>query len=279
MHRCHRFVSATAVLLLPYLANSANANLVDNFELLDQRGDAHELYYLSDANAVVLMAHASGCVGGQDAAGELEKLAETYAPKGVEVRLLNSSLNDNRATIRAAMDAEDNGLAVLIDDTQLIGESLEFWQAGEAVVIDPATWRTVYRGDIEGVAPTLDAILGGNPVPAPIALQASCTVAFPEQQRRSSHADISYADTIAPLLIEKCLTCHRPGGIGPWVMSDHNMVLGFSLMMRARSALLPMILNTRSDGHQRVNSRTQLPITLLGTMTMCGPCTLRSSLR
>ena len=47
MHRCHQFVSATAVLLLPYLATSANANLVDNFELLDQRGDAHELYYLS----------------------------------------------------------------------------------------------------------------------------------------------------------------------------------------------------------------------------------------
>ena len=169
MHRCHQFVAATALLLLPYLATSANASLVDNFELLDQRGDAHELYYLSDASAVVLMAHASGCRGGQEAARELEKLAAAYAPKGVEVRLLNSSLDDNRATIRAAMDAEDNGLAVLIDDTQLIGESLEFWQAGEAVVIDPGTWRTVYRGDIDGVAATLDAILGGNPVPAPVA--------------------------------------------------------------------------------------------------------------
>ena len=45
MHRCHQFVAATALLLLPYLATSANASLVDNFELLDQRGDAHELYY------------------------------------------------------------------------------------------------------------------------------------------------------------------------------------------------------------------------------------------
>ena len=77
MHRCHQFVAATALLLLPYLATSANASLVDNFELLDQRGDAHELYYLSDASAVVLMAHASGCRGGQEAARELEKLAET----------------------------------------------------------------------------------------------------------------------------------------------------------------------------------------------------------
>jgi len=30
---------------------------VDNFRLLDQSGKSHELYYLSDAKAVVLMAH------------------------------------------------------------------------------------------------------------------------------------------------------------------------------------------------------------------------------
>jgi hypothetical protein len=75
-------------------------------------------------------------------------------------------------------------------------------------------------------------MLGGNPIPAHIELQESCKVSFPEQELQSTHSSISYTDTIAPLLIEKCLACHRPGGIGPWVMSDHNMVLGFSLMMR-----------------------------------------------
>ena len=159
MRRRNCFIAAAAALWALCLANSINASLVENFELLDQRGHAHELYYLSDASAVVLMAHASSCREAQNAAGVLANLAKTYAPKGVEVRLLNSSLDDDRATIRAAMDAEDNGLAVLIDHTQLIGESLEFWQAGEAIVIDPGTWRTVYRGDIDGVAATLDAIL------------------------------------------------------------------------------------------------------------------------
>ena len=232
MHRRNCFIAAAAALWALCLANSINASVVDNFELLDQRGYAHELYYLSDASAVVLMAHASSCQEANHAAGVLANLAETYGSKGVEVRLLNSNLDDDRATIRAAMDAEENGLAVLIDDTQLIGESLGFWRAGEAIVIDTGTWRAVYRGDIDGVAATLDAMLGGNPVPAPIELQESCTVSFPEQELQSTHSSISYTDTIAPLLIEKCLACHRPGGIGPWVMSDHNMVLGFSLMMR-----------------------------------------------
>ena len=232
MHRRNYFITAAAALSALCLAHSINASMVDNFELLDQRGYAHERYYRSDASAGVRMAHASSCQEATHAAGVLANLAETYGPKGVEVRLLNSNLHDDRATIRAAMDAEENGLAVLIDDTQLIGESLGFWRAGEAIVIDPGTWRTVYRGDIDGVAATLDAMLSDNPIPAHVELQESCKVSFPEQELQSTHSSISYTDTIAPLLIEKCLACHRPGGIGPWVMSDHNMVLGFSLMMR-----------------------------------------------
>ena len=145
MHRPNRLITFTTALLALCLVDSINASLVDNFELLDQYGDAHELYYLSDASVVVLMAHASSCPGAQHAAGTLENLAEAYSSKGVEVRLINSSLDDDRSTIRSAMEAQENSLAVLVDDTQLIGESLEFWQAGEAIVIDPTTWRAVYR--------------------------------------------------------------------------------------------------------------------------------------
>ena len=154
MRRYNRLIAAMTALLTTCVVTAINASVVDNFELLDQRGYAHELYYLSDASAVVLMAHASSCKEGQNAAAVLEELADTYASHGVEVRLINSSLDDNRATIRAAMDAGENGLAVLIDDAQLIGESLELWQAGEAIVIDPGTWRAVYRGDVNGVAAT-----------------------------------------------------------------------------------------------------------------------------
>ena len=34
------------------------------------------------------------------------------------------------------------------------------------------------------------------------------------------------------MLAENCVVCHRPGGIGPWAMTDYNMVRGFSLMIR-----------------------------------------------
>jgi hypothetical protein len=34
---------------------------VDNVRLLDQAGNSHELHYLSDATAVVLMSYGNGC--------------------------------------------------------------------------------------------------------------------------------------------------------------------------------------------------------------------------
>jgi hypothetical protein len=44
--------------------------------------------------------------------------------------------------------------------------------------------------------------------------------------------DVSYSDTVAPMLMEKCADCHRPGGIAPWAMTSHAMVQGFSPMIR-----------------------------------------------
>ena len=43
------------------IATGAAAERVDNFLLLDQHGAAHELYYLSDAAAVVIMVQGNGC--------------------------------------------------------------------------------------------------------------------------------------------------------------------------------------------------------------------------
>src|SRR5690606_34034200 len=61
---------------------------------------------------------------------------------------------------------------------------------------------------------------------------AGCAVSFPELAKRSAHAQISYEKTIVPLLEEKCVACHREGGIGPWAMTSYEMVKGFAPMIR-----------------------------------------------
>ncbi len=38
-----------------------------------------------------------------------------------------------------------------------------------------------------------------------------CAIAMPERDKKQAHAKISYSKTIAPMLIDNCVTCHRTG--------------------------------------------------------------------
>ena len=53
-------LALTGVLAGPAVAIEPG-QVVDNFRLLDQQGKSHELYYLSDMKAVVVMVQGNGC--------------------------------------------------------------------------------------------------------------------------------------------------------------------------------------------------------------------------
>ncbi len=205
---------------------------VDNFRLLDHRGAAHELHYYSDMKAVVLMAQANGCDVASAAIPKLEELRNRYEARNVRVFMLNSNLKDDRASINAMADTLGTKVPVLEDPLQLIGESLDATRAGEVFVINPVGWKLAYRGPVEQVAPVVEALASGTPVtPAKVDVKG-CAVAMPERDKRAAHAKISYSKEIAPLLVDKCVTCHRDGGIAPWQMSSYEIVKGFAPMIR-----------------------------------------------
>ena len=213
---------------------------VDNFRLMDHNGGSSELYYFADVKAVAVMAHNSRCERAALTAQGLQALQSGLAADHLQVLLVNSDLLDRRDDILGAAAAAALQTPVLMDTTQIIGESLSLTAAGEVLVIDPKGWRLVYRGDMVGAHKAI-AQLTGVPAPnrvgaqqsaAPVGEAANCTIDYPELVDRSQHANISYAETIAPMLAENCVSCHREGGIGPWAMSDYNMVRGFAPMIR-----------------------------------------------
>src|SRR5262245_60960862 len=97
---------------------------IDNFRLTDQQGTSHELYYLSDMKAVVLMAEGTGCEASQRAAAALEGLRAKYEPQGVTFLLLDSNLADEASREGLAAKAKQAGIGmpILMDETQLVGE-------------------------------------------------------------------------------------------------------------------------------------------------------------
>lgn len=221
------------------------ADRAENFRLLDHTGKAHELYYNRDAAAIVIMMQGNGCPVVRDSLAEYQALSDQYVAQNVKFLLLNSNLEDDRPAI--AKEAAEWGinLPILDDDTQIIGEALNVDHNGEVLVINPENWEIVYRGPINDgftdepenagaqqhyLANALAKLLsGGEPEPARVE-SGGCPINFP--QRGLQHANISYAETIAPLLKENCVHCHVEGGIGPWAMTSYNMIRGFAPMIR-----------------------------------------------
>ena len=242
----YQTVRATAVLVALVLSTSGvQAMRVDNFVLLDHKGDAHDLYYHKNASAIVIMVQGNGCPIVRNALTDYKALRDQFADAGTQFFMLNSNLQDRRETIAAEAEKYGIDMPMLHDETQLIGESLDLIRTGEILVIDPKTWEIAYRGPINDrqvyerqkneasehfAADAIDAVLAGEPVAVAKRDAIGCLINF--AQKNKAHEQISYAETIAPMLQEKCVVCHTEGGLGPWAMSDYNMVRGFAPMIR-----------------------------------------------
>ena len=228
------------------LSGSAWGGSVDNFMLLDHRGEAHELHYHSDAEAVVLVVQGNGCPVVRNALPDLRKVRERYAGEGVVFLMVNSNLQDTRESVRAEAEEWSIDLPILIDETQLVGEGLGLTRTAEALLIDPDGWELTYRGPINDrvsyerqlaeakehyLADAIDALLAGTEPQVAQKDAVGCLINFPERDN-PAHEQISYVDTIVPILEQNCVGCHRPEGIGPWAMTSYEMVRGFAPMMR-----------------------------------------------
>ena len=147
---------------------------VDNFRLVTATGHSEDLYRYRDAPAVVLAMYGVGSPEIRKLAPALERLNSTYAPKGV-LPGPHSCWGSNpkgkpRANCRLGAESNALGLTmpVLMDDNQLAGGQLGAERVSEVFVIDPRSWKVVYRGALgdaqAGAARALDALLAGKPV-------------------------------------------------------------------------------------------------------------------
>jgi peroxiredoxin len=180
----------------------APGEIVDNFRLLDHTGKTHELYHSSDKKAVVIMIQGNGCPIVRHALATLKEVRAKYESQGVEFLLLNSNLQDKRDAV--AKEAEEFAIEfpIMLDEAQLIGESLGVVRTSEVFVIDPRGWKLVYRGPMDDrlsyekqrpatkhyLTDALDDVLSNRAVRVSQADGVGCLVNFPERARKQSQA-------------------------------------------------------------------------------------------
>jgi peroxiredoxin len=237
----------------------------DDFRLTDQNLHSHELRQLGDASAIVLITQQNSCPVSRNTATAVKALQDEYSAKGVEIFMLNSTPSDKREEI--VTEAKDYGynLPILMDTNQLVGEQLGVTRTAEAIVIDPKTWKIVYRGPIDDrvtyerqkaaadhtwAKDALDATLAGKPIAVAHVEPVGCLIDFPERAKLAS-SRVNYVKNIAPMLEDKCVSCHQPGGIGPMSLTSYQQVVPFSPMIREmiRTQRMPPWRADPSIGH------------------------------
>jgi hypothetical protein len=175
----------------------AFAERAENFRLLDQHGATHELHWLSDASAVVIMVHGNGCPIVRNAWPAFQEVRAAYRDRGIEFLMLNSNLQDDQSSILKEAETFRMDVPILVDDTQSVGESLELIRTAEVFVIDPQDWEIVYRGPLDDrltyeqqkpkatehyLRDALDALLAGEPIAVPERDALGCLINFPNRQ-------------------------------------------------------------------------------------------------
>lgn len=230
----------------PVTESKAGSEAVPNFALLDHDGRFRELHYHRDAKAIVLVVHGSACPIVRGSLPTLDALMTRFGPRGAVFWMINANPQDHREAIAAEAEAWNIEMPILVDDAQLVASRLGLGRTGEVLVIDPGTWRIVYRGGLDDrldyeaqraearkrpVARLLEAMVDEDvgELPAVEALPVrGCLILDTDAQSPTP----DFAEDVAPILIRRCAACHRPGGVGPWAMTDHATVRGWSPMIR-----------------------------------------------
>ena len=227
----------TIVLLLTALTmTSAWANdkpiRVGDFALLDNRGDFHQMNWYQDHRAVVMLATSASCEGDTGAIQTYGKLKTKFSEQGVAFMLLNADGSTDRAQVTTRMQQLGIDSVALMDDSQLVSETLGVERSGEFIVYDPNSFSVLYRGHDPQV---ISAKLSGATDSAidedyPPAASSGCAINYKAYAK--SDRVPSYSHDVAPILAENCATCHRDGGVAPFAMDSHLMVKGWSPMIR-----------------------------------------------
>src|SRR5687767_999886 len=129
-------------------AAPAIGSVIDDFKLSDANGKEHSLKSLMGAKGTVILFIATKCPVSNNYNERMEKLAQDYKAKGINVIGINSNNTEPSAEIKS--HAAERGLtfSILKDEGNKIADRFGATKTPEAYVLD-ANMKLVYHGRID----------------------------------------------------------------------------------------------------------------------------------
>ncbi len=155
-------------------APPAIGTMIDDFKLPDADGAEHSLKSLAGKNGAVLIFIATKCPVSNAYNDRMEKLAQDYKAKGINVIGINSNNTEPASEVKSHANEKHLTFTILKDDGNKIADRLGAMRTPEAYVID-ASGKLVYHGRIDNAQNTaniqsndlreaLDEMLGGRAI-------------------------------------------------------------------------------------------------------------------
>ena len=155
-------------------APPAIGTVIDDFKLPDADGAEHSLKSLAGKNGAVLIFIATKCPVSNAYNDRMEKLAQDYKAKGINVIGINSNNTEPASEVKSHANEKHLTFTILKDDGNKIADRLGAMRTPEAYVID-ASGKLVYHGRIDNaqnsaniqsndLREALDEMLGGRAI-------------------------------------------------------------------------------------------------------------------
>ena len=91
-------------------------------------------------------------------------------------------------------------------------------------MIDDSGWKKVPGAKTRNyLADAVDALIAGKPMIAATRAQG-CELQLPPLEKKLPAKLLTYHDDVAPIIYKRCVSCHFPGGIGPFALDTFESI-------------------------------------------------------
>ena len=160
--------------------------VLDDFNLPDADGKDHSLKSLMGKNGAVIIFIATKCPVSNAYNDRMEKVAQDYKAKGINVIGINSNNTEPSAEVKSHAAEKHLSFAILKDEGNKIADRLGATRTPEVYVLD-GSMKLVYHGRIDNsqkteaitsndVREALDEMLAGKPVSKTGGAAFGCTI-------------------------------------------------------------------------------------------------------
>ncbi len=236
--------------------------------LRDMFGREAQLLSFHKGKTLVIAYTGLGCPISQRYAPRLMQLYEKFRDKGVTFVGINANPHDKRKAI--AKEAKKLGIKfpILQDKGQELTRQLDAKTTTEVFVVD-SDMVIRYRGMIDDqyalgekrakpktkylekaiAAARKNEFPHVNRTAAP-----GCVITrkTPAKSQGKSKSDVTYARHVARIVQDNCVSCHRPGQVGPFSLTSYEQLTGWSAMIEMvvdDGRMPPWNADEEFDGH------------------------------